>query len=195
MDIYWDGQNESLRAVQVNREFAQCTRTEMYFPLKFNYKHLTLTHDFMHANMNNTYQSLQYIRNSPWDALYIQIQSNRYQAQSTDLLGGPNINGRSIHNKEVWTGLKVIIADAHDTLYTINTNRTELRHLQNVSSHYKKTSLIKVGLDFFIIRARCSTLQHVMLHQLVEHKNGVWSDYTPADDWTHTKLSSCSDAF
>ena len=33
-----------------------------------------------------------------------------------------------------------MLTDTHAILYKINTNRTELRHLQNVSSHYKKTS-------------------------------------------------------
>ena len=138
MDIYWDGLNWSWRSVQVNRQFVQCTCTEIYFPLKFNYKHLTLTNDFMHAKMNNTYQSLHYIKNSPRDAFYMQTWGNRNRAQITDLLRSLNINGRSIQNKEVWTGLKVMLADA--ILYKINTNRTELRQLKTWVVIIKKTS-------------------------------------------------------
>ena len=79
----------------------------------------------------------------------------------TDQLRSLTIIGRSIHNKEVWTILKVISNVSHAIWYNINTNTTEMRCPQTLSySQYTKTSLKYIVLDSLSIDT-CPTM-HVL---------------------------------
>ena len=87
----------------------ECMHTMVYFPLKSKYEQLTVRKYFMHAKMTNNPPSLRYIKDRPWDAVFMPISGNRKCEYRTASMFGTLLElsiVSTMYNKEVSTALK-----------------------------------------------------------------------------------------